>query len=142
MNKQDVFTAKIGTSIFLWGFVTIISVVAMGKVDTMPDSYGLVMLGALVVGLLLTAGIWFNEIIGAMFSLRKLDDDKAADEKSKNSAHARKVALLMDLMDDDERAAFKEALRHRMLNSVPVSSDGELNMDAAFFEEDDAYHRR
>jgi len=45
-----------------------------------------------------------------------------------------KFSLLMELMDDDERAAFKEALMRRVLADAADSGDGELPYDAESLE--------
>lgn len=37
-----------------------------------------------------------------------------------------KLSLLMELMDEDERAAFKEALKQRVLDDMTATGDGEL----------------
>jgi hypothetical protein len=51
-------------------------------------------------------------------------------EKAKRQSD-RKLALLLELMDEDERKAFKEALKQQVLES---GSDGELPYDAGLLE--------
>jgi hypothetical protein len=51
-------------------------------------------------------------------------------EKAKRQSD-RKLALLLELMDEDERRAFKEALKQRILEG---ESDGELPYDAGLLE--------
>ncbi len=41
-----------------------------------------------------------------------------------------KLALLLEMMDADERAAFKEALKRRVLDDLGGAEDGELPADA------------
>jgi hypothetical protein len=63
-------------------------------------------------------------------------------EKTKRQQD-RKLALLLELMDEDERMAFKEALRQQVLGG---ESDGELPYEAELLEaighEEATSHRR
>jgi hypothetical protein len=62
-------------------------------------------------------------------------------EKAKRQSD-RKLALLLELMDEGEREAFKEALKQRVLES---GSDGELPYDVGLLErldQDGATSRR
>jgi hypothetical protein len=62
---------------------------------------------------------------------------KAPLEKSKrggNSGGGDKMNLLMQLMDDDERQAFKEALKQQVLSQQGGFLDGELPYDADVFD--------
>jgi hypothetical protein len=55
-------------------------------------------------------------------------------EKSKRGGDDR-IATLLALMDDDERQAFKEALKQRMLDSLAQpATDGELPYDSDTLE--------
>jgi hypothetical protein len=62
-------------------------------------------------------------------------------EKAKRQSDS-KLALLLELMDEDERTAFKEALKQQALKS---ESDGELSYDVELLEvieQEDAASRR
>ncbi len=63
-------------------------------------------------------------------------DNNAAppQEKAKRTAHD-KYELLMQLMDDDEREAYKQLLKQQYLGKV--NADGELPFNAELFEEDE-----
>ncbi len=54
-----------------------------------------------------------------------------------------RMRLLLEMMDEDERHAFKQAMKDRMLSG---SRDGELNYDAdslgALLDEDERYKRK
>jgi hypothetical protein len=54
-----------------------------------------------------------------------------------------KVHLLMDIMEEDERAAFKQALQERILDRVGrLEDDGELPYAFEYDEEHAVNHRR
>lgn len=97
---------------------------------------------ALFVALAATARIWsggetrssgaFNA--GARESLEKL--------KRGGGESDAKMRLLLEMMDDDERYAFKQAMKERMLRG---GIDGELNYDAnslGALLDDDEYKRQ
>lgn len=71
---------------------------------------------------------------------------QSAAEKSKRGAPQpadadSKMRLLLELMDDDERQAFKDALKRQMLGSAGAN-DGELDHDTLESLLDDAPKRR
>ena len=83
---------------------------------------------ALFVVVMLLAAVaslaaWFMPIVAARQFAQPLA------EKSKRGGDD-KLALLLSLMDDDERVAFKEALKQRLLDNAAAPSDGELPYDA------------
>jgi flagellar motor component MotA len=69
-------------------------------------------------------------------------------EKAKRTASDpdAKMRMLMELMDEDERIAFKQALKQQILRDARLNADGELNYDAeiieSYMDEDDRYSRR
>jgi hypothetical protein len=65
------------------------------------------------------------------FAARRTEAQPA--EKAKRMGDD-KLSLLMSLMDDDERVAFKEALKQRLLDSAAAPTDGELPYDAESLE--------
>ena len=56
---------------------------------------------------------------------RALQSSQAEQEKSKRQANE-KLAMLMELMDEDERQAFKARLERQVLAEIGTAGDGEL----------------
>ncbi len=65
-------------------------------------------------------------------------------EKAKREPQDR-LSMLLELMDEDERAAFKESLKRRVLDDIGRTDDGELPADdatlAALLDEEQAQKR-
>ncbi len=84
----------------------------------------------LVIALLATIAILYGErLLGPAASREKAETS----EKAKRQG-ADKLALLMDLLDEDERAAFKARLMDEVLAEAGSGSDGELPYDADSLE--------
>lgn len=86
----------------------------------------------LVVALLATFAIYgFPEMMQAINRGQERDRNHLTPEKGKRLAGDDKLALLLSMMDEDEKDAFKDALKRQMLarNRSPFE-DGELSDDA------------
>jgi len=70
---------------------------------------------------------------------RSSSDEGQYEKAKRNSSHSN-FDLLMEMMDEEEREAFKETLKRRVLNQMSSSMDGELPADsetlAALLDED------
>ena len=115
--QKAVATAAIwlGTGIICFG-------VAIYGAETQHNASWLFVLST-VIAFLLTALLWVLPVITETYDSR---------EKAKRQP-ADRLALLKELMDEDELAAFKDALKQRMLESV-TRGDGELPYDAEALE--------
>lgn len=81
----------------------------------------------------ITLPLIFTVLIGMVttlliFALPYLAAMKLEQDKNKRQP-ADRLALLMELLDEDERAAFKEALQARALDDMRLGGDGELPAD-------------
>jgi hypothetical protein len=80
----------------------------------------------LFVALLATFLFWGLPEVTRMYNARlaaRVDEMPAATKSRRQRGD--KLALLLELMDDDEREAFKEALKRRTLDNIGYD-DGEL----------------
>ncbi|MBN1565133.1 MAG: hypothetical protein JXA10_14915 [Anaerolineae bacterium] len=79
-------------------------------------------------------GIIFGLVIIALLStfllMRSAEQGVFAGGKRKRQQPADQLALLMDVLDDDERAEFKATLKQRVLAQFDGSGEGELPLDA------------
>jgi hypothetical protein len=115
---------KTGATAAIWfgvGFVCF--AVAIYGSETQRD-VTLLFTFAILVASVFTLLLWFMPAIAEIVASR---------EKAKRQP-VDKLALLRDLLDDDELAAFKETLKQRVLDSVSAGDDGELPLDAATLE--------
>lgn len=85
-------------------------------IATGSDTPELLIIPITVALLLTVVMVLIPDIIGALATER---------EKAKRQPQ-NKLSLLMDLMDEDERAAFKQALMQRVLDDMTATSDSEL----------------
>lgn len=114
------------TSIIIWALCTGIAITAI------DDSNTWAVIVALGAAMMSTLFIWSEDS----------DDRQASDEKTANVGKAKrggdpqaeKMRLLMELMDDDERQAFKETLKAQLLRDSRHLVDGELPYDAELFD--------
>lgn len=83
----------------------------------------LLFLMTIIAALIGTVMVWAEPAITARRTHPK------SGEKAKHNPGDR-LALLLDMMDADERAAFKETLKRRVLADYAPGGDGELPYDA------------
>lgn len=136
---------KMVATLGAWVVLGIISTVAIVNAEALGEDASVIAGVPLAIGVMITGIIWMGEAaIEASMERRRMEHGQPSQEtveKSKREAGMSKMELLLEMMDDDERAAFKETLKQQMLGEKRLNSDGELNVDAAFFEEDDAFNR-
>lgn len=82
----------------------------------------LLFLVTVIAALIGTVMVWAESAITARRMYPK------SGEKAKHNDD--RLALLLDMMDADERAAFKETLKRRVLEDDAPGGDGELPYDA------------
>lgn len=62
---------------------------------------------------------------------REVEDTSYKSKRNTTTDVSARLAALMDMMDDDERAAFKESLKRRVLAEQRLYDDGEFYGDPA-----------
>ena len=105
---------KVVLTIGLWFSIAGISIATMVSSDALNHAEMLVA-GLVFMAFITTGFIWTRDAT--------IEGD-ASQEKAKRSSED-KLALLMDLMDDEERQAFKETLKRQYANP-DFSNDGEI----------------
>ncbi|MFW5749047.1 MAG: hypothetical protein ACOCYT_05485 [Chloroflexota bacterium] len=129
---------KMVTTSFAW---LILGGVAIAVLFTDMSSMdrGIISLTAMILAFAVTGLLW----VAPQFMQARMPRDTTryhtqASVKSKrgDGQPLDKYSLLLQMMDEDEKAAFKRALQARLL-ADPVSDDGELRAGSALFEEDD-----
>ncbi|MCD4686629.1 MAG: hypothetical protein K8S97_11905 [Anaerolineae bacterium] len=96
----------------IWIMMSVVCIVAVAN-----GELGLGLLIPLLVAILAT---FFLGVLPGM-----LTTALETREKAKRTPQDR-MSLLMEMMDDDERAAFKAALKQRVLDDLDRAEDGEL----------------
>ena len=96
----------------------------------------------LVIALISTLFIWTVPTILE----GRVNTAARSDQKPKRSS-GDMMALLMELMDEDERAAFKQKLQQRLLRDVGYIDDGEIpdehiSLESLMQDEEEDYLRR
>jgi hypothetical protein len=121
---------KMVTTITAWILLAGISITALivsGDARFSGDVTAVTLM-PLIIGFLVTLVVWVGG--DSKGQARPADYEKA--KRQPGDANT-KLALLLELMDDDEREAFKETLKRRVLDDM-TSGDGELLADAATLE--------
>lgn len=126
MNSKEI--AKVAVTITMWlilGFISFVAIAGEGVFNTtIQGDVTAMTLGPLVLAMIGTAIIWTT------------DSDKAEAETAQTTAEALekakregrstdRLSLLLELMDDDERVAFKESLKQGVLSDIGYHGDGE-----------------
>jgi hypothetical protein len=96
-----------------------------------------VVIAPLLIALFATFFIWVApELVRADRDAKSTHHHIGDSEKAKRrvSGDESRMALLMEMMDDDERQAFKETLKRRLLDDYRVNEDGELFADSTTLE--------
>jgi hypothetical protein len=118
--------AKAIPTIIIWlvaGGIAITALIASrGDIGTAIPIIAIVM----AVGLFSTAAIWTSEGAGKNASQRITETPEKA--KRRGGTPDSRMALLMEMMNEDEREAFKETLKRRILDEAAYGgmNDGEL----------------
>ena len=125
--KHDQFWRAVVTGI-VWLVMGIISVTAMNNSYMFDPS--VVAVWAMVLACITTVLLWWRV---PSSSLSQKDNKKTtfigrSEEKAKRGQHQgnSRMALLMELMDEDELQVFKERLKQRILDDAYMMDDGEI----------------
>jgi len=122
---------KSAVLIAIWVMMGLISMsVGIVSVDAGME-LGLGFVLPILIALVSTIVMWGD--FGRRGQWARFESDQSEAAKRKRGTDD-KFSLLMELMDDDERAAFKEALMRRVLADAADSGDGELPYDAESLE--------
>ena len=123
-------------SIVMWVILGFISFAAISDIfGTMSATGGdliALVLGPLVIGFVTTFVVWvLPEIIEAEHKKAALEsktDDEQQLEKAKRTGDLSidKIALLMEMMDEDELADFKQTLKREVLTDLGYSGGDSL----------------
>ncbi|MCU0479995.1 MAG: hypothetical protein MUE54_02140 [Anaerolineae bacterium] len=111
---------RFGATVFIWAFATLMAIVALGNasIGMLEDWVVALPLG---VALIATLSVWES---GKPNSSSKSSDQSSSGKKSDNTAY--NMALLMEMMDDDEREEFKSQLKRRILSGETVTDESIL----------------
>lgn len=115
--------AKMRATAFLLAAVVAISYKAFDA--QVSDFGGVVIAIALLAMLLFGMSIIWVMPERARAKYGHVDGERSLEKAKRGSRREEQLALLMDLMDDEELAAFKETLKRRIL-ADPAYEDGEL----------------
>ncbi|PJF29421.1 MAG: hypothetical protein CUN52_08480 [Phototrophicales bacterium] len=115
---------RFGATVVIWGLATLMAIVALGNAGLgwIEDWVVAVPLG---VALVATLAVWESGR-GDSRSSSSSKNQSHTDQKSDSTAYT--MALLMEMMDDDEREEFKSQLKQRILS-------GESLTDASMVQE-------
>lgn len=109
---------RFGATIVVWGFSFVLTLIAfIAAADSSFEDWLAVV--PLAVALISTIVIW-----------ESASDDKKSSDKSVGSSTVQKpdntaynMALLMEMMDDDEREEFKYRLKERILSGENITNE-------------------
>ena len=136
-------------TLVMWALLSVISIGAVigGSSFATSSNVEVMALGPPIIALIGTFIIWVlpdlvrNEHKENIAKLTNKEHSKG----KRQSGGSDKLSLLMELMDEDERQAFKETLKQRILEDARLDADGELSYGAdtleSLFYEDDANKR-
>jgi hypothetical protein len=116
---------------FIWLMVGIIGVLSIAIPGEMTSGAVIVTALGLIFAYATTRNIWQVEAR----TTRSERTRERIYEKPKRGAGETKADLLLSLMDDDEREAFKRALQERVLRGTSrLADDGEIETDSVTLE--------
>ncbi len=124
------------TTLGIWLSIVAITIV----LNVTGNSMGwLVSMAAMAFAFIITLQMWDkNRTLTGNVHLAE-----SAEKAKRSSDPDAKMRMVLEMMDEDERYAFKQAMKERMLSG---SRDGELNYDAdslgALLDEDEPRRRR
>ena len=109
---------RFGTTAFIWVLATIMTVVAFNSASA-GNLEDWIMVVPLVVAMFATVAIWES----AKGSDSSKSETKSVSSGKKADSTAYTMALLMEMMDDDEREEFKYDLKNRILSGEAVTDE-------------------
>ncbi|MDX2075534.1 MAG: hypothetical protein SFZ02_03830 [bacterium] len=102
------------TTIVIWGITAVLSFFAL-------MSEGWVISIPLGVALICTLVIWITGAIEKTAGVGQNNQNYTSEKRGDNSAYT--MALLMEMMDEDEREEFKSQLKRRILSGESVTDE-------------------
>lgn len=117
-------------TLFIWAIIG-----AIGFASFIDE--GITSGAVILVVILLSFGTGLTNILmgqGSSDNHRPNEDGSALEKPKRTGADVDKTELLLSMMDEEERAAFKAALQQRILDSAArlsdgVRSDGEMDIE-------------
>lgn len=120
-------TLKLMVTAWVWVMVTVLGIVSIAIPGGMTSGAVIIVLMGLIFAYATTRNLWKTE--DEQVTRRELRREVLG-EKRKRGAGDTKAEMLLALMDDDEREAFKQALQDQMLRGAArLRDDGELDDD-------------
>jgi hypothetical protein len=118
-------TVRLIASMFIWAVIGLIPLLSLAIAEEIAAPVAWITLFGMAFAYAATRQIWN---LGGEEDEKKQSGDYAG--KRKRGSGDTKADMLLALMDDDEREAFKEALKQRMLDSsARLSDDGEIESE-------------
>ena len=123
-----VTVGKTVTTLFMW---LMLSAIAIISIDTPGGDSAWVAIVAMIAAVVGTFFIWVASELIKQEAAEKSQQQAQSYEKAKRGSGSAgdKLALLLEMMDYDEREAFKETLKRRVLDDASVGNDGEINYE-------------
>ncbi|MEQ8675140.1 MAG: hypothetical protein RLP44_20550 [Aggregatilineales bacterium] len=118
---------------FIWALcagITITALIVGGENNT--DGFQTIMFTAvpMISALMATFMIWVAPELARNgrrdSSRRDAIDTATKNKRTATDSESARLATLMELMDEDERAVFKESLKRRVMNEQRLNDDGEF----------------
>ena len=157
MSNRKSIGLKVFLTLMIWGFAMGPTQSAIDMIDyRAPELTSEIMpmaVMAVMAGIFGTILIWGIPEFIKLYNFRVASqglEETGSQEKAKrdgHSGHSEKLSLLLELMDEDEREAFKEMLRQQVLresDDYDSVDDGELPAAAATLAallDDDSYNQ-
>ena len=107
---------RFGTTALIWVLATIMTVVAFVSANS-GNLEDWIMVVPLVVAMFATVTIWES----SKGDSSKSDEKSSSGKKGDSTAYT--MALLMEMMDEDEREEFKYDLKNRILSGEAVTDE-------------------
>ena len=120
--------AKAAVTITMWlilGFISFVAIAGEGIFNTtIRGDATAITLVPLVLAMIGTAIIWTTDSEKSESSSEKVTVE-ALEKAKREGKSTDRLALLLELMDEDERSAFKESLKQGVLADMGYHGDGE-----------------
>ena len=129
---------KMLSTLAIWAITGTISIFGITSNTNINSDLVWITILPLIIALIATFMIWVAPELARADNAAKAthlhigDSEKAKRDASRSDES--RLSLLMEMMDDDEREAFKDTLKRRLLDDYRVNEDGELFADSATLE--------
>ena len=120
---------------FMWLILGVISILGIVFSDG-PGGYDptWIVIMPMILAFAGTFSIWVLPGLAGVEQNESVNEQHI--EKAKRQAGTSKLDLLLEMMDDDEREAFKQTLKRQVLSDMRLGEDGELPRQAEILWED------